>query len=87
MSHQLVYRIVLRKHLGEFLSRPFQLGTWSVPRRVLPGNGLRGYRMRSAICLPVCETGIVNCVRVLIGAGSTQSKLPEHRQIRVGKFQ
>jgi len=58
MSHQSVYHIVRRKPPGESLSRPFELGPWSVPQGVLPGNGLRGYRMRSAICLPVCELAL-----------------------------
>src|ERR1043165_3385707 len=55
MSHQSVYHIDRHKPPGESLSQLFELGSCSVPEGMLPGNGLRGYRMRSAICLPVCE--------------------------------
>jgi hypothetical protein len=48
----------LRKRPGEFLSQRSQLGTWSVLQGVLPDTGLRGYRTRSAICLPVCELAL-----------------------------
>src|SRR5688572_5454025 len=33
-------------------------GPWSVLQGVLPDTGLRGYRMRSAICLPVFELAL-----------------------------
>src|SRR5688572_33288158 len=58
MSHQSAYHIVRRKPPGEFSSQPFELEPWSVPRGVLPDTGLREYRMRSAICLPVCELAL-----------------------------
>src|SRR5689334_7204666 len=58
MSHQSVYHIDRRKLPGESLSPPFELEFCSAPQGALPDNGLRGYRMRSAICLPVCELAL-----------------------------
>lgn len=58
MSHQSAYRIVLRRPPGEFWSQPFGLGPWSVLQGALPDTGRRGYRTRSAICLPVCELAL-----------------------------
>src|SRR5688500_1772616 len=58
MSHQSVFHIDRHKPPGESLSRPFELGSCSVLQGVLPYTGLRGYRMRSAICLPVCELAL-----------------------------
>src|SRR5689334_18423163 len=58
MSHQSAYHIDRHKPLGVSLSRPFELGPCSVPQGALPDTGLRGYRTRSAICLPVCELAL-----------------------------
>src|SRR5262249_151768 len=55
MSHQSAYHIGRHKPPGEFSFQPFVLEPWSVPQGGLPDTGLRGYRMRSAICLLVCE--------------------------------
>src|SRR6185369_954474 len=55
MSHQSVYHIDRHTPPGESSSQPFELEHCSVPQGVLPDTGRRGYRMRSAICLLVCE--------------------------------
>src|SRR5262245_44359177 len=55
MSLQSVYHIDRHKPPGESLSRPFELGPYSVPQGALPDTGRRGYRMLSSICLLVCE--------------------------------
>ena len=57
-SLRLVHRTGLHKPPAEFLSQPFQLRTSSALQGVLPDNGRRGYRMRSAICLLVCELAL-----------------------------
>src|ERR1044072_3838309 len=58
MSHQSAYHIDRHKSPGEFSSQPFGLGPWSVSQGVLPDTGLRGYRTRNAISLPVCELAL-----------------------------
>src|SRR5688572_3415215 len=85
MSHQSVYRIDRHRPPGESLSQPFELGPCSVLQGVLPDNGLRGYRTRSAICLPVCELAFVIVLSrgAATGAGSLQhDRKPERCFLR-----